>query len=305
MIGFIALVVAIGAVSVVRARATRRAREAVAARLTLQPDGIISGAAPIDLPTDGRRGVLLLHGFGDTPQTLEYLANYLHAQGWGARVPLLPGHGRTLDAFAASRATDWIDCAQAELGALRRRYEVVTIVGQSMGGALATLLAASSPELPALVLLAPYLSMPTRLRRAARMHVVLGAVLPYLRGGGERSIRDPREAARNLAYGFTTPRLIFDLSKVVARGRSAAASIRAPTLIVQSRQDNRIPLDAAERVYNLFVVAERRLIWTEGNGHVISVDYGRERVFAAVGDWLESHTTVVVHNSPRLEEPRT
>ena len=305
MIGFIVLAVVIGAVTVVRSRATRRARASVAARLTPRPDGMISGAAPIDLPADGHRGVLLLHGFGDTPQTFEYLANYLHGQGWGARAPLLPGHGRTLDAFAASRATDWIDCAQAELGALRRRYEVVTIVGQSMGGALATMLAASSPEVPALVLLAPYLSMPTRLRRAASMHVVLGAVLPYLRGGGERSIRDPREASRNLAYGFTTPRLIFELSKVVARGRSAAASVRAPTLVVQSRQDHRIPLDAAERVYNLFVVPERRLIWTEGNGHVISVDYGRDRVFAAVGDWLESHTTDVVQNSPRLGEPRT
>ena len=36
-----------------------------------------------------------------------------------------------------------------------------------MGGSLATILAAEAPDVRALVLLAPYLSMPTRLRRAA------------------------------------------------------------------------------------------------------------------------------------------
>jgi esterase/lipase len=62
-----------------------------------------------------------------------------------------------------------------------------------------------------------------------------------------------------------------------------------PTLVIQSRQDNRIPPEAAEVAFALFTAAERRLIWTEGNGHIISVDYGREAVFAMVVEWLASH----------------
>src|SRR5689334_14617971 len=174
-------------VFVTRSRVTRSAHAAVAKRLTLGSNGIIVGAAPLDLPADGRHGVLLLHGFGDTPQTLGYLATFLHGQGWGIRVPLLPGHGRTLEAFAASRCADWIDLARAELAALRSRYETVSIVGLSMGGSLATILAGESPDLRALVLLAPYLSMPTRLRRAANVHYVLGAIVPFLSGGGGQS----------------------------------------------------------------------------------------------------------------------
>jgi carboxylesterase len=272
-----------------RSRVTTHARETVAARLTLRADGIVAGAAPIDLQGDSAHAVLLLHGFGDTPQTLEYLAHSLHAQGWNVRVPLLPGHGRTLDEFAASRATDWIAFARAELDSLKSRYETVSIVGLSMGGSLATILAAEVPDVPALVLLAPYLSMPTRLRRAARLHHVVGAVVPYLRGGGERSIRDPAEVSRNLAYGFTTPRLVFELARVVKRARLAAPRVSAPTLVVQSRQDNRIPADAAQRAFALFTTNERRMLWTEGNGHIISVDYGRQAVFAAVTDWLTVH----------------
>jgi len=53
---------------------------------------IIPGAYAIDLDRSGSRGVLLLHGFGDSPQTLWLLANDLHATGFGVRAPLLPGH---------------------------------------------------------------------------------------------------------------------------------------------------------------------------------------------------------------------
>ena len=289
MTGLIALLLVSGTVVFVRTRTTARARAMVGARLTPGPDGIVAGASSIDLPADGRHGLLLLHGFGDTPQTLGYLADHMHALGWGVRAPLLPGHGRTLDAFATSRADQWVDYAREELAKLRGQYESVAIVGLSMGGALATILAGDTRDIRALVLLAPYLSMPTRLRRAAAVHRALGVLFPFLRGGGDRSIRDPNEAVRNLAYGFATPRLVFELRRVVDRARAAAPAVSAPTLVVQSRQDNRIPPDAAERAFRLFRVDDRRLLWTEGNGHIITVDYGRQAVFAAVADWLETH----------------
>jgi len=160
-----------------------------------------------------------------------------------------------------------------------------------MGGALATVVAAESSEVRALALLAPYLSMPTRLRRAASLHRILGVVTPFLRGGGDRSIRDPEEVTRNRAYGFLTPRLVFELSRIVARGRAAAPRVSVPTLVVQSRQDHRIPPDAAERAFALFAAPTRRMMWTEGNGHIITVDYGRQAIFAVVGEWLATHAT--------------
>jgi carboxylesterase len=298
MIALAVLLVLASLVAMSRSRATARARNGVASRLTLGPDGIVVGASTIDLPADGDRAVLLLHGFGDTPQTLGYLAAYIHSRGWGVRAPLLPGHGRTLDTFAASRATQWIDFARAELESLRGRYSTVAVVGLSMGGSLATILASEASDVQALVLLAPYLSMPTRLRRAAQAHHALGAIVPYLGGGGDRSIRDPVEVARNLAYGFLTPRLVFELSRVVEQARAAAPKVAIPTLVVQSRQDNRIPPDAAERSFALFAARDRRLMWTEGNGHIITVDYGRETIFTAVIDWLATHAGDV-RPSPR------
>ena len=144
--------------------------------------------------------------------------------------------------------------------------------------------------------------MPTRLRRAAVAPHFVNVVTPVLGGGGERAIRDPDEVARNLAYRYTTPRLVYELSKVVERARRAAPTVKPPTLVIQSRQDNRIPPEAAERAFALFTAPERRLIWTEGNGHVITVDYGRQAVFASVVEWLAAHTVAPMMSSPSAKD---
>src|SRR5689334_16582334 len=103
----------------------------------------IPGAEPIALD-GGARGVLLLHGFGDTPQSLRVLAHRLHAGGWSVRVPCLTGHGSSLKAFTMARADEWMAGARAALHEVQSRSTKVAVIGQSMGGALATILAAES-----------------------------------------------------------------------------------------------------------------------------------------------------------------
>src|SRR6185436_13940143 len=95
--------------------------------------GILKGAETIDLQEGGSHGVLLLHGFGDTPQTLSLLARRLAKSGYGVYAPLLPGHGRSMDAFRKSRADEWINAARDALSRMRDRYQTVSVVGLSMG----------------------------------------------------------------------------------------------------------------------------------------------------------------------------
>jgi carboxylesterase len=288
-----AIVGAVGAV-LLRARTRRRVEASVAARLPLGPDGVVLGGGTIDLDGDPARGVLMLHGFGDTPQTLTHLAHRLHDVGWTVRAPLLPGHGRTLPAFARSRAEHWVEFARREYDAMRERCGTVVIVGLSMGGALGAVTAAKMPELPALVLLAPYVSMPRRLRSIATLFWAMDLCVPYLSGrGGERSIHDPAARAESRSYGVVTGRLVFELSRVVTRARRALPRIHAPTLVVQSRHDNRIPPDAAERAFALLGAPVKELEWLDACGHVITVDYERDHVAHVVEEWLARHVPAV------------
>src|ERR1700693_713729 len=251
---------------------------------------VIRGAQAIDLQEEGSPGVLLLHGFGDTPQTLALLARKLHKSGFSLYAPLLPGHGRNMDAFEKSRAADWIVAARSALAEMRGRHSSVSIVGLSMGGALGVLLAAELDDVPALVLIAPYLGMPRLLRLAASTHWVWGKLVGEVNARDPRSVRDPIEREKNLAYGAITGRTLFELSKVVKLARKSLPGVKAPTLIIQSREDPRCPPEVAEYALKALGAQEKKLIWTEGAGHIITVDYGRERVFTEVEQWLRMHT---------------
>lgn len=265
----------------------RRERE-VAARLKLGPDGVVEGASPIRLDGSSRRAALMVHGFGDTPQTLAYLADHLHSRGWTVRVPLLPSHGRLLKEAARGRAGAWIACAREEYALLRAGYDSVVVIGLSMGGALSCIIAAEEPP-PALVLLAPYLSMPRSIRLAASTYRLWAPLVPYVAGRGEASVQDPRERALSRSAGYTTGRLLRELNKVASRAQDALPSITSPTLVVHSREDNRIPVDAAIRSYARLGAVEKELVWRDRTGHVITVDYGREEIFQLVEKWLDRH----------------
>src|SRR3954463_8503149 len=161
---------------------------------------VIRGAQTIDLQEEGSPGVLLLHGFGDTPQTLALLARHLHKCGYSLYAPLLPGHGRDMAAFRGTGADDWVDAARAAFAHMRSRHEHVSVIGLSMGGALATIIASEQTDIPALVLIAPYLGMPGLLRVAAVTHGLWGRFAGELNSRDPRSIRDPIEREKNLAY---------------------------------------------------------------------------------------------------------
>jgi carboxylesterase len=266
----------------------RHVERLVSSRLAPGTHGIIPGAEALALTTPGARmGVVLLHGFGDTPQTLASLARTLCAGKMDVDVPLLPGHGRTLREFASSSGSEWLAAARAAHAAMRTRHRHVALVGLSMGGALAATVAADDPELAALVLLAPYVDTPRLYRVLVRAAPAIGVVLPYVGGDGAQSILDPAARAEALAYGATTPQLVRELVRAADAARAALARIRAPTLYVQSREDNRITEEVATRAFALLGARTKKLEMLSGCGHVLTVDFCRERVAALVLEWLK------------------
>ena len=284
----IALAAAASVVVVVRRIVISRTEAADAAR-TRDAAGVIVGAEGFVLDRPGAPSVLLLHGAGDTPQTLRGLGEFLHARGFAVSAPLLPGHGRSVRDFQRVTSTAWRASALAAYDDAAGGRSWTGIVGLSMGGALAVLTAAERPDVGAVVLLAPYLDLPPTLRAAATLSRVIGVAVPYFPSHDARSVRDPEAAARGRAYGVFTAAAVRALRITADAAAAILGAVRAPTLIVQSRQDNRVASDVAARTLAQLGAADKRLEWVSDGGHVITVDYGKERVFALVYDWLANH----------------
>jgi carboxylesterase len=290
----LAAAIAVLAVIIYRARrGASRLRDDTLRRLPVGKDGIIPGAEPFELEHGpDAPAILLLHGGGDTPQTLRYFAEYLYARGYNVRAPLLPGHGRTLREFSSVAAEEWTEAARAAYRELAREHQWVAVGGLSMGGALAVQLAAEERSIPALALLAPYVAMPRPIALAARLSLFWGAAVPYVSSvdrAARTSIQDKAEAARSLGYGVFTPAALRALRTTVGRAIDVLPNVTTPTLMIQSRQDNRIPPDAAQRAFDRLGAPDKELIWVTGAGHVLTVDFGRDRVFQLVADFLDRH----------------
>jgi carboxylesterase len=267
-------------------------------RRVIGPDGIVVGGEGFVLRRDDAPAVLLLHGAGDTPQTLRYLGDALFARGFHVVAPLLPGHGRDLRDFQLITADELSAAVRQRYADLRSSHAWVGVIGISMGGALAVQLAATHNDIPALGLVAPYLAMPKRVERLAKFSRVWGIFLPAAESSEGISVFDPIERDRNLAYGVFTPAGLRALYATMQRARAALPRVTSPTLVIQSREDNRIAPQDAEAAFARIGSRDKHLEWVTGAGHIITVDFGRDHVIARLAAFLAHHMT------PRASAPR-
>src|SRR6476620_883912 len=117
-------------------------------------DGVLPGAEPWSAE-GGPVGVLVLHGFTGNPSSMRSLAEAFAEAGYTVELPLLPGHGRSVEEMAETGWDDWSAYADKTLVDLASRVEHVVVVGLSMGGALTCLLAINHPELAGIVCVNP------------------------------------------------------------------------------------------------------------------------------------------------------
>lgn len=253
--------------------------------------GVIAGAEPFTLKGDADRAIVLFHGYNDSPQAVRSPAAAFHAAGWTVYAPLFPGHGRSLRAFAASGAEMWIKAGRDAVREALTRHRSVSVGGLSMGGAIAAITAAEQPTVRAAALFAPFFVHSRRLGWMAASWPLLTLGARYLTGGNAaKSVRDPEARARIIAYGCSTPRLLREVQRVTEVAWQALPRVRQPVWIAQSSDDYRIPPTEAQAAFDRLGASDKHLHWTNGNGHVITMDFGHEQLSAEAVRWMAHHT---------------
>ncbi|MDQ2665607.1 MAG: alpha/beta fold hydrolase [Gemmatimonadota bacterium] len=271
-----------------RRRMARAVEAGYAARFPLDANGVANGAEGFVLPGTTGRGLLLLHGSGDSPQSLRYLADALHAAGYEVSAPLLPGHGRSPRSFADATAADYRAATASALAAVMNRNAWTGVIGLSMGAALAVEAVSASSHARVLVLLAPYMIPTPSVRIASKAALVWSPWSRYLRGRGEGSVHDPIARNESRAYGTFSKEALGALVATANAGYRALGRITVPTLVINSLADNRIPRPEAEQVLRA-IKAPLEEHWLEGCGHIITVDYCRAAVAKLVLAFLAHH----------------
>lgn len=244
---------------------------------------------------DGRRGVLLVHGFAGTPPELRGLGEHLAQRGFRCHAPALPGHATTPEALESTEWRDWAACVAQEFDELARDCDEVFVAGQSMGGSLALHLAATDLRVRAVASLATPLWLSGRLQHL--LPLIKHAVRWY-RPGDDVDLWQPEAVDQLYSYGIRPLRSINELRRLCATVRDEVAQIRAPVLILHGERDRSVDPRCAEEL-------EQRLICSAAverhsfprSGHAVSVAVDRETVYRLVSDWFERFSLATVSGS--------
>lgn len=237
------------------------------------PDGkdIIDGCEPWSAD-GGPHGVLVLHGFTGNPQSMRGLAQAFADAGFAVDLPLLPGHGTSVDDMIATDWSHWSAAAEAAYEALAARVDKVVVVGLSMGGSLTAWLASRHPEIAGIVCVNPALSVPAEMVTALK-DMIDGGVDRIPAIGGD--VADPE--GREKAYDATPLAPLLSLAAAAEEFRDDLAKITCPVLIMTSTQDHVVePVNSDLLAEGVSGPVER--ITLERSYHVATLDYDKDLV---------------------------
>lgn len=224
-------------------------------------------------------GCLCIHGFTGAPYEVEPLAEYLtkHTD-WVFSVPTLPGHGENLS-LKGIHFHQWIEHAETELKKLILKCDEVYVIGFSMGGMIASLLAAKYP-VDKLVLLsaAAYYLNPKQI-----INEIKSMMIDSFKGNlfENELFQRYRRKIKGTPIAAT-----LQFRRLVSTIKPLLPQVVVPTLIAQGDCDGIVPPKSAEYLYRTIGAKTKRLTYIKDSNHHICHCEEKEALFSQVFDFL-------------------
>ncbi len=237
---------------------------------------VIPGAEAISIPDGERGGVLLLHGYMGTVQTIRNWALAFGQAGFAVEAPLLPGHGTTVEEMAETRWSDYLQCAEDFYQQLAARHQRIFIGGLCTGSNLAVLLAARHPEKVAGVIsINGFFKVPKHWNPAF-MDDLLKSNRKFLPWWNGKSVEDP-DAPPLITYEQSPIMPMMSLKGARIDSCQCLSQVMCPVLVFTSQLSPDFVLDEKEPWY-ADVAGPVEDVRLERSNHLATLDYDKELV---------------------------
>lgn len=241
---------------------------------------VMEGAESFLLQGNNDKAVLLLHGYTGAPSEMRPLGDYLHALGYTVLCVRLPGHGTSVSDLETTTAHDWYEAAKCACEDLLAKFSSVYVAGLSMGGLLAIKLAASLPVQKAAFISAPIYVQDKR----APFLPFLRYFIHYL----PKRKKNYHEMARYcLSYNKMPTKPLTSLFKLLKECKERLlARIKIPCLVLQSKIEHTVQPKSAQYIYDKLSSAQKKLVWFEHSGHILTLDCEHQHVFREIANFF-------------------
>ncbi|MBF9018424.1 MULTISPECIES: carboxylesterase [unclassified Oceanispirochaeta] len=240
---------------------------------------------------DGKDAVLGLHGFMGYPGELSYPAEKLAEAGFTVSLPRFPGHGTCGEDFNQSSGGQWLRAAIDAYLELKSNHEKIHVMGHSMGGVLAILLASIFP-VEKMVLMAPAvkLSGPLFLTEPLSLFVNKALNRPQWEADNSVYFLDDRDEDDDLYMGqeywtWSYFRRLADLSRLRRQSLRQLPLVKADILSIIGRNDPTVPLKAAD-VIKKRAGGNVESVILENSAHLVPYDKDYEKNAELTVSWM-------------------
>lgn len=230
-------------------------------------------------------GCLLIHGFTGAPYEVEPLAEFLKERtDWKISVPTLPGHG-VPGSLKGVQYQEWINHAEAELTKLIDTCDTVYVVGFSMGGMIASYLAAQYP-VDRLILLSAAAYYVNLKQLAVDIKEMMKDSLHGKLQENELFLRYKRKITET-PFAAT-----LQFRRLVSFIKPLLHQVNVPTFIAQGECDGIVPPKSAEYLFHTISAKQKKLSLFKHSKHLICHCEERDTLFSQVLDFLMEKRTI-------------
>lgn len=218
------------------------------------------------------------------------MGEHLADAGITALGPVLPGHRTTPQELANTTWRDWFQATQTGIAQLKAEVDEVFVMGISAGANLALHAAAHDPSLRGVVAL----GTPLRFQGISpRLIRLVARIRPYQFKRGGSSISDPEARARHPSYTRVPLKAAASLAEFLNHLQDDLPEVRAPVLMLHARHDSVAPPADVALILDRLGSQHKSAIWIEKSDHIITEDFGKERVFRHAIEFVQKHSDIV------------
>lgn len=242
---------------------------------------IIPNAEPFYFPGN-RTGCLLVHGFTGSPTEMRPLGAFLAEQGYTVLGVRLMGHATRPEDLTRARWQDWLASAEDGWHLLWGSVERAFVMGLSMGGLLSLILAAQFPVAGVVAMGTPYALPDDPRLRFVRLLALFKPLYPK----EPSEPRDPEPYRSHVCYPVYVTRAVLEVRALITHMRAALPKIKAPTLLMQGREDGSVSPDSMPAIHAALGSKDKTMLWVENSGHVVTLEPSRQMVYQAAADFV-------------------
>ena len=185
-----------------------------------------------------RKGILLIHGFATSPMIFREYAKLFLGEGYIAYGVRIAGHGTSEADLASTTSVDWYLSIREKYIELSKQVDEVIILGHSLGGLIALILASLYPVSSMILLSVPIIIKPTPLYRANFILRPLSNFIKYW-PNPKKKLRE-LEALGFKAYTKFPLRAVAGLFEMAEMARERLKYVKNPVLAMIGDHDEHV-----------------------------------------------------------------